>query len=150
MDKTGTDAKTVQNLLTWPLETYMRQLAALVPRNVTEPILPGWNFGTIYVNEQNSRSPETERAIVSEASYGRQLGRLMDAVAVLIDERSPDLPRPKALDELIELRDRIAEVKKRTAESRLKRIESDLDALKRERPDDYRALVARFSQESKA
>src|SRR5262249_42009991 len=62
------------------------------PRNLVQPILPGWVFGNmINVTEKNSSAPDTEREIVAAHSYGRQLGRVMDAVATLIAE----LPRAK-------------------------------------------------------
>jgi hypothetical protein len=62
------------------------------PRNLVQPILPGWVFGSVTnVTEQNSSAPDTEREIVAGQSYGRQLGRVMDALAVLI----ADLPEAK-------------------------------------------------------
>jgi hypothetical protein len=51
--------------------------------------------------------PLTEHRIVAEHSYGRQLGRVMDAVAALIEERPGNLPGNKAFDELLALRDTI-------------------------------------------
>ncbi|MCP4615127.1 MAG: hypothetical protein GY844_01695, partial [Bradyrhizobium sp.] len=62
------------------------------PRNLEQPILPGWVFGSVTnITEQNSSAPDTEREIVAAQSYGRQLGRVMDALAVLI----ADLPKAK-------------------------------------------------------
>ena len=60
------------------------------PQTLVQPILPGWVFGSVTnVTEQNSSAPETEREIIAAQSYGRQLGRVMDALAVLI----ADLPK---------------------------------------------------------
>src|SRR5260370_41076569 len=62
------------------------------PQNVAQSILPGWVFGSVInVTEQNSSAPDTEREIVATHSYGRQLGRVIDALAVLIAE----LPKAK-------------------------------------------------------
>lgn len=55
------------------------------PQNFVQPILPGWVLGSVTnITEQNSSAPDTEREIVSKYSYGRQLGRVMDALALLI------------------------------------------------------------------
>jgi hypothetical protein len=62
------------------------------PRNLVQPILPGWVFGSVTnITEQNSSAPDTEREIIAAQSYGRQLGRVMDALAILI----ADLPKAK-------------------------------------------------------
>jgi len=56
------------------------------PQALNQPINPGWSFGNITVNNVNSSAPDVERDVVSRHSYGRQIGRLMDAVAALADE----------------------------------------------------------------
>ena len=77
-----------------------------------QPINPGWTFGNlISVTEQNSSAPDTERAIVSVESYGRQLGHVIDALAELIKERPKSAPQKLALNELVALRD-AAEVRR--------------------------------------
>jgi hypothetical protein len=142
MNQTSTDSKSAAPWL-WPLQALSAQFAALAPQSLYQPL----TFGNIIVNEKNSRSPETERDILAEQSYGRQLGRLMDAVALLIDERPEDLPRPKAFDELQALRAEIEAIKQRSAASRLDRLESDLARLKIERPDEYRRIAAAMARE---
>lgn len=118
---------------------------AVAPQSVTQPILPGWTFGNmITVTESNSKSPETERAIVAEHSYGRELGRLMDAVAALIAERPKDGPRPRAFDDLLELRKSIEKIK---SGFRTERVEADLAKLKVERPEDYRRIASTMAHE---
>lgn len=63
-------------------------------------------FGNVItVTEANSTSPETEREILTKESYGRQLGRMMDAVAALIEERPKDLHGREEFDALLEVRD---------------------------------------------
>ena len=47
----------------------------------SQPILPGW---TINVNSINSTSPRTEGLVVSKFSYGKQLGRMADALAAIV------------------------------------------------------------------
>ncbi len=48
----------------------------------SQPILPGW---TINVNSNNSASPGTESLVLSKFSYGRQIGRISDALAAIIE-----------------------------------------------------------------
>jgi hypothetical protein len=55
------------------------------PDTLVQPILPGWSFMNLILNERNSRSPDTEISILREASYGRQLGRLINVVDALLD-----------------------------------------------------------------
>jgi hypothetical protein len=43
------------------------------------------------ITEQNSSASDTEREIIAAQSYGRQRGRIMDAVAVLV----ADLPKER-------------------------------------------------------
>ena len=92
--------------------------------DVTQPIdtsllrASGSQLGFININEQAAGNAGLEQRIVTqEASYGRQLGRLMDAVAVLM--RHTDLealsPSERApLDALLQLRGRIDAVKDAT------------------------------------
>ncbi|MEI9905345.1 MAG: hypothetical protein WDN06_16380 [Asticcacaulis sp.] len=57
---------------------------ALAPYYLSQNILSGLSL--ITVNETNSPAPDAERRIVSEVSYGRQIGKLLDAVVELIPE----------------------------------------------------------------
>jgi hypothetical protein len=112
------------------------------PRNVVQPILPGW-FGIVTnITEQNSSAPDTEREIVSAQSYGRQLGRVMDALAVLI----ADLPKAKqdatAFEEFAKLRREIDSIKADVAARRLERIAADLATLKETKPEEFARLAA--------
>jgi hypothetical protein len=40
------------------------------PPSLNQPILPGWNFGSIIVNGNNSSAPAAELAIVAKESCG--------------------------------------------------------------------------------
>ena len=114
--------------------------AALAPNQLSQPILSGWSL--ISVTEQNSSRPETERAIVAEESYGRQIGRLMEAVTALIAERPAGAPKTEAFTALEELSTRIEKIKCDAAEKRVDRLREDLAALKAARPEAYAARVA--------
>jgi hypothetical protein len=75
----------------------------------------GSQLGFININEQAAGNAELEQRIVTqEASYGRQLGQLMDAVAVLVRHTDIEALSPSeraALDALLEMRERIDAVK---------------------------------------
>ena len=130
-------------MLNWPLWWWN-----LAPNTLSQPIQPGWTFAnTVNVNARNSRSPQTEHDIVSEHSYGRQLGRLMDAVATLIDERPAGLPARRAFDELRSLRQSIEQIKASSAAVRLARLEADLAELKERSPQDYRRIAAKLARD---
>ena len=123
----------------------------LAPQQLTQPIQPGWSFGNIVtVNQKNSRSPDTEHQIVAEHSYGRQLGRLMDAVAALIAERPANAPERKAFDELFALRQSIEAIKSHSEALRLMRLEEDLEDLRQRSPQDYQRIAAKLARDAAA
>ncbi len=112
---------------TWP---------ALAPYYLSQDILRGWSFLTI--NENNSSAPDTERRIVAQDSYGKQLGKVTDAVADLIAQSGKSTP---AFTDLLELRDRVESAKAQSKADRLKRLADDLKALKAADPEAFKALV---------
>jgi DNA-directed RNA polymerase subunit H (RpoH/RPB5) len=118
------------------------RLPAIAPNTLDQPINQGWTFGNlISVTEQNSSAPDTERQIVAAQSYGRQLGRLIDAVAALID----DLPKAKRQDpafkQLAELQEQIAKIKSRSAARRLDRFAADLEELRTTNAAEYQRVA---------
>lgn len=79
------------------------------PDELFQPILPGWMFGNIIsVSKRNSSSPNSERRIVEQYSYGRQLGQIIDALCDLIT-RQP--PQTKAMSDLLTLKKEIDAIK---------------------------------------
>jgi hypothetical protein len=117
------------------------------PQSVAESILPGWVFGSlINVTEQNSSAPDTEREIVAAHSYGRQLGRVIDALAELIAEVPQAKRSRKAFDDLMKLRREIDDIKSEAASRRLERIASDLATLKKTKPDEYDRVAAKLRE----
>jgi Zn-dependent oligopeptidase len=138
-------------MLDWPslIKESLSFPLSLLPqsRNFEQPILPGWEFGTITnITTQNSSAPETERAIVASQSYGRQLGRMMDVLDLLI-ARVPEKERQeKAFEAFGELREEIDDIKTKAATRRLDRIAADLTALKQTKPVEYRRVVAELRE----
>lgn len=111
------------------------------PRTLEQPIFSGWTLGpVITVNETNSSSPQTEADVVAHHSYGRQLGRLADAVSALIEERSPGSPSDSRLSAFTEMTREIDEVKLDAATARTDQLLHDLAQLRDTRPESYERL----------
>jgi len=111
------------------------------PDNLVQPILPGWTFN---INSTNSSAPQTESDIVAKHSYGRQLGRISDALAALIAERDAGTPSDKPTDrryaEFLTMKAEIDATKREAAQSRVEQIKSDLTVLKSTNPTEYRRM----------
>lgn len=110
-------------------------LRAPLSGNVTQDITPsiGGQLGFVNINATRSGDPELEQQIITEvASYGRQLGWLVDAVDVLVRHQARvDLSEADicALDQLHELAKQVAAVKKQAVVDRIDRIVADVQAL---------------------
>jgi hypothetical protein len=113
------------------------------PQNLVQSILPGWVFGgVVNVTDQNSSAPDTERQIVAKESYGRQLGRIMDVLVVLIAEQEKHGRKAKAFDRLMELNREINAIKVQAAATRLNHVIADLATLKQNDPNQYRRVAS--------
>jgi hypothetical protein len=123
----------------WDPTSWMKQWTAamqLAPNTLVQPILPGWTFN---VNAFNSSAPQTEADVLQRHSYGRQLGRIGDALEALIDERDKDR-KDKRFAEFREMKDQIDAIKEGNAVARVERLLADLDLLKVLRPDEHQRL----------
>lgn len=109
--------------------------------SLSEPVLPNGTFAGIVINENNSTDPRVEHAIVTRESYGRQLGRMMDAVAVLIDERPAAAKSSDALSEFERLKRTIDGIKERGSHDRFERVKTDLEWLRKNADGEYRGRV---------
>ena len=147
-------AATAASPFLWPL-ALARQWSALfnlAPQVLTQPINPGWTLGNVInISEDNSHAPDTEREIVTRHSYGRELGRIMDALSVVVDSgvldetRLDDCERER-LDEFRALARDIEGIKTRAALKRVERIAQDLAYLQRRHPDEYARAQALLSR----
>jgi len=117
------------------------------PNNLTQSILPGWNFGVINVTRQNSRDPEAERNIVAKYSYGRQIGRVMDALAALVEKLPEHQQEKKVFKDLLEIHAEVDKIKAEAAAKRVDDLTSDLATLRDQmEPADYRRMVAKLRE----
>jgi hypothetical protein len=123
----------------WDPTSWMKQWSAamsLAPSTLVQPILPGW---TVNVNGFNSSAPQTETDVVQRHSYGRQLGRITDALAALLDERDADRADER-FEDFRTMKDEIDAIKGGNAVARVERLLADLDMLKLLKPADYTRL----------
>ncbi|MGL4287691.1 MAG: hypothetical protein ACRCVA_15195 [Phreatobacter sp.] len=91
---------------------------ALAPQNLWQAINPwafyqqGAQFGFININLGQTPHPEVEQAVLDEVgSYGRQLGRIGDALEVLLDHLKLDGLDQTEQDALSILRGQLAAVR---------------------------------------
>ena len=112
-----------------------------VPQLLTQAINPGWSFGPSFtLNSGNSSAPQTEIEVLQRHSYGRQLGRISEALELLIEERTRSSPKDKRFDDFLKMKAEIDVVKLDAAAARVDSLRSDLAALKKSRPAEYKKL----------
>jgi hypothetical protein len=111
--------------------------AAFAPQSLTQPILPGWTFN---INSHNSSAPHTEAEVVQRHSYGRQLGRIADALAVLVAAAPAKLRDEPAVASFVTMKKDIDQVKRGAAAARVRRLTADLELLKGADPDEFGRL----------
>jgi hypothetical protein len=109
--------------------------------------------GIVNITENNSSAPDTEREVLAHHSYGRQLGRIIDALSVVIQETLPKDQLTKAqrdcVDDFTTMAGEIREIKEREALKRVERIARDLAFLKDKHPDEYRKVQALLARSGK-
>jgi hypothetical protein len=94
--------------------------------NVTQSINPwtmlfnpvGSQVGLVNIDLGQSSQPEVEQEVLSDvASYGKQIGRIEEALLVLLDHFNPSRPltaqEQQAIDDLRELAAEVARIKER-------------------------------------
>lgn len=117
--------------------------------------IAGSQMGFINIHQTTGGDPELEREIVENvASYGRQLGRLTDALAVLVENTDREALSPEARQSLAEFESLAAEIdaakaRRRAATSPLNALDDVLTALQELREQDqarYRQAVAKIRQ----
>lgn len=107
------------------------------PENLVQPILPGWTFN---INSRNSSAPQTEADVVAKHSYGRQIGRMADALELLVAGQYGNSPTDKRLADFLTMKREIDEVKKDAAAARLEQITKDLALLQTQDEAQYARL----------
>lgn len=103
--------------------------ASFAPDWLNQSFNNGWTFGNVIVTNQNSSAPEVEKEVVSQHSYGRQLGRLMDAV-VAISQAVPAAAKDPRVKDLVALAQDIEQIKKDAQQKRSAELLRELQTLK--------------------
>ena len=107
------------------------------PDNLVQPILPGWTFN---INSANSTSPQTEAEVVARHSYGRQIGRMADALELVLVERYGKASEDKRVADFLNMKREIDQVKQDAAAARIEQITKDLAFLKTRGEGQYARL----------
>jgi hypothetical protein len=130
--------------------------ARLAPESLRQVINP-WSFwtqqGFINVNLMQSSDPGMERDIVENvAGYGRQLGRISEALRVLLDHEavraaalSPE--ERKAIDDFTDMSDQIADLKAKREQLTARQVDEFVDTLaqlREKNPEGYRRVAERL------
>lgn len=109
----------------------------------------GDQLGFININTSGAGDPELERRIVEQvASYGRQLGQVLDALDVLIRRAGSEPRSPEdqlALSKLQGLRSEIVAAKERSAAAQVDRLVAQIHVL-REHPSANDAALRRIRE----
>lgn len=124
--------------------------ASRFPRTFEQPIQPGWTIAGTVINETNSGDPAMEHAIVGKQSYGRQIGRMADALAVLIEEAKPTVRRNDAITAFTEMKDKIDKIKRETEDARFKKVLADLEALQKNDNETFQKRIRQIASLGKA
>ncbi|MGH3865867.1 MAG: hypothetical protein ACRDQ4_06940 [Pseudonocardiaceae bacterium] len=136
-----------QPLNPWQAWLSMFGIRAPLSGNVTQDIAP--SIGLVNINETRSGDPGLEHRIITQvASYGRQLGWLLEAVDVLARQQSRhglDEVDIRALDQIDKLAERVAAVKEQKALDHVDRIVSEVQALSRD-PDANAEAIRRVRE----
>jgi hypothetical protein len=75
--------------------------------------------------------------VVARHSYGRQLGRMSDALQLLIEERHGKAPEDKRFSDFLTMKREIDDVKRAAAATRIDGIIKDLALLKAQDQEQY-------------
>jgi hypothetical protein len=117
------------------------------PETLVQPILPGWTFN---INSNNSTSPQTELDVLAKHSYGRQIGRISDALAALVVEQHGNKPSDPRYAEFLTMKREIDKVKEVAAAGRIEQIRKDLELLRTANPAEYQRLRSALGEALKA
>jgi hypothetical protein len=123
----------------WPLSGNVDQWISTWAEAVSQ-------IGFFNVNVAGSANPQLEKRIGSQYSYGRQLGRMLDVLAPLVDANEPLLRKQagKKLDDFRKMAADIERMKERP-------VEDVVDDVRRWRKSaDFRAKLEALTQQLEA
>ena len=114
----------------WPYSPFLELKVA--PEWLNQSINPNWNFGTVIYNDKNSANPKAEGAILTEYSYGRQLGRLQDVIELLLELQKDRISgNNKAVQQFNAMLKDIRREKTKAKNDRIKELQDELEKLQK-------------------
>ncbi len=113
--------------------------ASWAPQWLDQSFNNGWTFGNVIVTTANSKAPEIEREVVSRHSYGRQIGRLTDAVVAIASHVG--VGGEPQVAPLLKLAQEIEAIKERAKVRRCDELLGELRDLKKRDPAAWAQLV---------
>lgn len=114
------------------------------PQSLDQSILP-WTFAGLVVNENNSSDPSAEQAIVSKDSYGKQLGRISDALESLVETLPAEKQKDKAIQDFLDMKADIDQIKRKAQATRFDKVLADLEDLKQRDEAAFTERLARLN-----
>ncbi len=115
-----------------------KAMASTIP-SFSQPILPGW---TLNIDSNNSSSPSTEARVVSKFSYGRQLGQISDALAVIVATLPTSMQADKKVKRFTDMREEIDRLKIDNLDERVDVLAAALRSLKHSNHDEFERISA--------
>jgi hypothetical protein len=121
----------------WNAADFWRPWLQLAPSSLVQPLFTGWTFN---INSNNSTAPQTEVDVTARHSYGRQIGRMADALRALLLHGDPAWRKEKPMAEFLSMWEEVEAVKTHSAAARLAQLAADVARLKVEDAKAYEGL----------
>lgn len=118
----------------WPLQAW----PALAPQQLSQPINPDWSL--VRITNLNSSAPEVERQVLAQQSYGRQIGKLLDAVSALVERLPPAAAKDERIEAFVKLAQAVEQIKNDARRPRLERLRDEIEDLRRTDEPAYQQL----------
>ncbi|MBS0447595.1 MAG: hypothetical protein JSR59_16760 [Proteobacteria bacterium] len=111
------------------------------PSTLVQPILPGWSLN---INSNNSAAPQTEIDVLAHHSYGRQLGRISDALRELVLLQGAKPEDDNAYGKFLSMWGEIQKVKAGGVEQRVEQVMADLGTLRQSDAEKYERVASKL------
>jgi hypothetical protein len=125
-------------------------ISGFFSKNAAKAVAEG-QFGFININKMQSKNGEMERDIIeNHASYGTQLGQIIDALSTVIDELDLNVEEYPALRKFRSMADEIEAVKRKCSGSGKESVDrfiNNILPLKESDPATYRQILDRLQKE---
>jgi len=125
-------------------------ISGFFSENTAKAVATG-QFGFININKMQSTNRELEKDIIENvASYGMQLGQIVDAVCIVIEKLNLNVEEYPALRKFSSMAEEIAVVKRNyfeTTKDNIDRFINNILPLKESDPTTYKEVLDRLRKE---